>query len=50
VKGTAFEVSDAELAHADEYEPAGYKRIIGTLGSGKQAWVYADARALSPKP
>ena len=35
---------DAELAKADEYEPAGYKRIVATLASGKHAWVYADAR------
>jgi hypothetical protein len=45
VPGTALEVSDAELASADEYEPAGYKRVSTTLASGKQAWVYADARS-----
>jgi len=44
VKGTVFEVSDRELAEADQYEPAGYKRIFAMLASGKQAWVYADAR------
>jgi gamma-glutamylcyclotransferase (GGCT)/AIG2-like uncharacterized protein YtfP len=44
VKGTVFEVSDAELAVADRYEPAGYQRISATLASGKQAWVYAYAR------
>ena len=44
VRGTVFEVSDSELASADEYEPAGYKRIAAMLASGKQAWVYADAR------
>ena len=44
VPGTVFEVSDLELAHADEYEPAGYTRISATLASGKRAWVYADAR------
>src|SRR5205085_2245515 len=43
VAGTVFGVSDAELAQADQYEPAGYKRILATLSSGKQAWVYADA-------
>ena len=42
VRGMVFEVSDSELAQADQYEPAGYKRILGTLASGKQAWVYAD--------
>jgi gamma-glutamylcyclotransferase (GGCT)/AIG2-like uncharacterized protein YtfP len=44
VSGTVFEVSDAELAKADQYEPAGYERISTTLASGKQVWVYADAR------
>ena len=45
VRGTVLEVSDSELASADEYEPAGYKRLFATLASGKQAWVYAEARS-----
>ena len=49
VGGTVFEVSDRELARADQYEPAGYKRVAAMLASGKQAWVYADARFL-PQP
>jgi hypothetical protein len=44
VSGTVLEISDLELAQADQYEPAGYKRIPAILASGKQAWVYADAR------
>ena len=44
VRGTVFELSDSELASADRYEPAGYQRISGKLASGKDAWVYADAR------
>ena len=44
VSGTVFEVSDEELASADAYEPAGYKRVSARLASGKQAWVYADVR------
>jgi hypothetical protein len=40
-----FELSDAELASADAYEPAGYTRISATLASGRRAWVYADARS-----
>jgi hypothetical protein len=44
VSGTLFEISDTELANADQYEPAGYKRISAMLASGQQAWVYADAR------
>ena len=43
VAGTVFEVSEAELARADAYEPAGYKRITTVLASGKTAWVYAAA-------
>ena len=42
VSGTAFEVSDSELASADRYEPAGYTRISAMLASGRRAWVYAD--------
>jgi hypothetical protein len=44
VSGIVFEVLDSELANADEYEPAGYKRISVVLASGKEAWVYADGR------
>ena len=44
VGGTVFEISDAELARADEYEVAAYKRVSAELASGKRAWVYVDAR------
>jgi hypothetical protein len=44
VSGTVFEVTDAELASADQYEVAAYKRIAAMLASGKKAWVYVDAR------
>ena len=44
VRGTVLEVTDDELAMADRYEPAGYTRLQADLASGKQAWVYADAR------
>jgi hypothetical protein len=40
VTGVALEVTDAELALADSYEPAGYARTAGTLASGRHAWVY----------
>jgi gamma-glutamylcyclotransferase (GGCT)/AIG2-like uncharacterized protein YtfP len=41
-----FEITDAELAAADQYEQlAAYKRITAALASGKQAWVYVDARS-----
>jgi len=44
VPGKVFEVTDAELAAADEYErPASYERVSVTLTSGKEAWVYVHA-------
>ena len=44
VNGTVFEITDAELAAADQYEQAvAYKRVAAMLASGKQAWVYVDA-------
>ena len=46
VSGTVFELTDAELAAADQYEQlAAYKRIAVMLTSGKRAWVYVDARS-----
>ena len=41
ISGMVFEVTEEELAAADEYEkPANYHRIVVTLGSGDRAWVY----------
>ena len=41
VRGTVLEVSDAELASADEYEhPYAYRRVVARLASGEEAWVY----------
>jgi gamma-glutamylcyclotransferase (GGCT)/AIG2-like uncharacterized protein YtfP len=41
VLGTAFEITDAELASADHYETlGGYQRIAVVLASGKEAWLY----------
>jgi len=46
VSGTVFEITDSELAVADQYERlAAYTRVAAMLASGKQAWVYVDARA-----
>jgi len=42
VGGTVYELSDADLANADLYEPPPYQRIQTVLASGKQAWVYAE--------
>jgi hypothetical protein len=44
VSGTVFEISNVELANADRYEVAAYKRVAAMLASGRQAWVYVDAR------
>ena len=39
------QISDEELANADKYEVADYKRVAAPLASGRTAWVYVDARA-----
>lgn len=43
IPGTVLEVTDAELDVTDRYEPAEYRRVIASLASGRQAWVYIDA-------
>lgn len=44
VAGMVFEIADSELASADEYEgDFYYKRVVVTLASGRQAWVYVHA-------
>ena len=45
ISGTVFEITQSELEQADRYEtdPA-YRRIGTRLLSGREAWVYADAR------
>lgn len=40
VEGTVFEMTRDELERADEYEPAGYERVLVQLRSGTKAWVY----------
>jgi hypothetical protein len=46
VSGTVFEVTEAELAAADAYEQrAAYTRISARLVSGREAWVYVEARS-----
>jgi len=44
VSGTVYEVSNDELAAADRYEVAAYRRVEALLASGGRAWVYVDAR------
>lgn len=44
VQGTAFEVTDEELAMADTFEAQfNYVRLNVGLASGKSAWVYVHA-------
>jgi hypothetical protein len=43
IRGTAFELTSAEVESADQYEVAAYKRISVLLGSGRRAWAYVDA-------
>jgi hypothetical protein len=44
IAGTVFEITDDELAQADRYEVKEYRRFRTRLLSGREAWVYADAR------
>jgi gamma-glutamylcyclotransferase (GGCT)/AIG2-like uncharacterized protein YtfP len=45
VHGVSMEVTEDELAAADEYErPFEYGRIAVTLVSGRNAWVYVSRR------
>lgn len=46
VPGTVFELTTADIQHADNYEVADCTRVAVTLRSGKRAWVYLDARSL----
>lgn len=43
VAGMVFEITDEELASADRYEVADYKRVAVRLKSGIEAWVYVRA-------
>ncbi|MCH8537352.1 MAG: gamma-glutamylcyclotransferase [Alkalimonas sp.] len=45
VVGTVFEITDAELAQADDYEVADYVRINATLKSSTECWIYAASAA-----
>jgi gamma-glutamylcyclotransferase (GGCT)/AIG2-like uncharacterized protein YtfP len=45
LSGIVFELTEEELRKADEYETKDYVRISTKLGSGKEAWVYAEAES-----
>jgi hypothetical protein len=47
ISGTAFVVTEAELAAADAYERRdGYVRVAVRLSSGREGWVYVDAQTV----
>lgn len=49
VAGMVFEITEAELAAADQYEQlASYERLAVTLASGKETWVYVHAQTNKP--
>lgn len=43
VAGMVFQITEQELAAADAYEVADYKRVSVKLASGLSAWVYVQA-------
>ncbi len=43
IPGMVFDISEEELARADAYEVAAYKRIAARLKSGLDAFVYVRA-------
>lgn len=43
VSGVVFDITEDELAQADEYEVADYSRVEAKFESGVTAWIYADA-------
>ena len=50
VPGVVLQVTEAELAAADEYEgPSDYRRVRVTLKSGREVFVYMGA-SVSPLP
>jgi gamma-glutamylcyclotransferase (GGCT)/AIG2-like uncharacterized protein YtfP len=47
ITGVVFEITQDELHQADRYETSpAYRRFSTRLLSGREAWVYADARAV----
>ena len=44
--GAVLELTDAQLAAADDYEVSDYTRIAVILGSGREAFAYVWARGL----
>ena len=45
VVGMVFEITQAELEKADQYEVDDYLRNLAVMSSGTQAWIYCSASA-----
>ena len=43
VAGMVFEITQAELEKADEYEVEDYRRTLATMRSGAHAWIYCSS-------
>ena len=43
VTGTVFELTESEIARADDYEVDDYQRVKAQLKSGRICWIYAAA-------
>ncbi|GAB3805669.1 gamma-glutamylcyclotransferase [Humibacter antri] len=43
VEGVVLELTDDDLAAADDYEVDDYTRVAVTLSTGETAWLYVDA-------
>ena len=41
VTGTVFELTESEIARADDYEVDDYRRVKAQLKSGRICWIYA---------
>ena len=49
ISGTVFELTEAELAQADDYEVDDYVRVAVTTKSGHPCWAYAARQEGIPK-
>ncbi|MBC8757165.1 gamma-glutamylcyclotransferase [Kordia sp. YSTF-M3] len=43
ISGTLYKITQEELAEADRYEVADYKRVEATFQSGNKGWIYVKA-------
>lgn len=43
VPGVLYQITETELANADEYEAEDYKRVLVELQSGDKGWLYVGS-------